>query len=81
MHLKSTTSQELLETNIQNILTEDDIGYTLEKINETMERIFGEINNNRGLIDEAYEKIRPTILRQEQAISENKPALQKKKIK
>ena len=56
MHLKSTTSQELLETNIQNILTEDDIGYTLEKINETMERIFCVINNNRGLIDEAYEK-------------------------
>ena len=56
MHLKSTTSQELLETNIQNILTEDDIGYTLEKINETMERIFGVINNNRGLIDKAYEK-------------------------
>ena len=81
MHLKSTTSQELLETNIQNILTEDDIWYTLEEINETMERIFGVINNNRSLINKTYEKIRSTILRQEQAISENKPALQKKKNK
>ena len=81
MHLKSTTSQELLETNIQNILTEDDIWYTLEEINETMERIFGVINNNRSLINKTYEKIRSTILRQERSISENKPALQKKKNK
>lgn len=84
MYLKSNPSKELLGTNIQNILLKGNnsfIGYTLEETNETMERIFGEINNNRGLIDEAYEKIRPTILRQEQAISENKPALQKKKIK
>ena len=84
MYLKSNPSKELLGINIQNILLKGNnsfIGYTLEETNETMERIFGEINNNRGLIDEAYEKIRPTILRQEQAISENKPALQKKKIK
>lgn len=69
---------ELLKKYIQGILTEEyEVeSYTSRDIIETMDRVFNSMERNKSLLDDAYEEIKPTILKQEEEIKRNKKDLQ-----
>ena len=77
---------ELLKKYIQGILTEEyEVeSYTSRDVIETMDRVFNSMERNKSLLDDAYEEIKPTILKQEEEIKRNKKDLQvfiKKRVK
>ena len=69
---------ELLKKHIQGILTEEyEVeSYTSRDVIETMDRVFNSMERNKSLLDDAYEEIKPTILKQEEEIKRNKKDLQ-----
>lgn len=72
-----TSRIEKLKASLMDMIVEDTAieTFTEEEVNETLEAIFNQIKENQRLVDDAYDSIKPTIIKLNEEIEKHKDEL------